>query len=133
MGIGSVHYQNLRSIAPFDIITDLEREKVRTCVEELNENAKPYNPFLPKDEAEEQEAEEQEAESEAEKTPDEPQQGEFTITVLGIKSRTIPELNDDLAKEEGEYESLEDLKTAVRADLQKAAEETTGVEAVLLR
>ncbi len=88
------------------------------------DETKTFTITLPKDEAEEQEAEEQEAESEAEKTPDEPQQGEFTITVLGIKSRTIPELNDDLAKEEGEYESLEDLKTAVRADLQKAAEET---------
>ena len=86
------------------------------------DEAKTFTITLPKDETEE--AEEAEAESEAEETPAEPQQGQFAITILGVKNRVIPELNDDLAREEGEYESLDELKVAVRADLQKAAEET---------
>lgn len=35
----------------------------------------------------------------------------------------MPELNDDLAKEEGEYETLDELTAALRDDLQKSAEE----------
>lgn len=52
-----------------------------------------------------------------------PPQGHFTITLLEVKNRTLPELNDDLAKEEGEYETLDELTAALRDDLQKSAEE----------
>lgn len=54
----------------------------------------------------------------------EPRQGQFTITVLEVKSRTLPELNDDLAREEGDYETLDELKAAVEDELRKAAEES---------
>ncbi|HZD11297.1 MAG TPA: trigger factor, partial [Candidatus Binatia bacterium] len=47
----------------------------------------------------------------------------FTITVLDVKSRYLPELNDDLAKEEGDYETLDDLREALREDLQRQAEQ----------
>lgn len=88
------------------------------------DESKTFTITLPADEDEADKAETPaEAEAESEKVPAEPKQGQFTVTVLAIKSRTIPELNDDLAKEEGDYESVEDLKAAVRADLQKAAEE----------
>lgn len=38
----------------------------------------------------------------------------YDITVKAIKNRTIPELNDEFAKEMGNYESLTDLQTRVR-------------------
>ncbi len=38
----------------------------------------------------------------------------YDVTVKGIKKRTLPELNDDFAKELGNYESLDDLKSRVR-------------------
>jgi trigger factor len=38
----------------------------------------------------------------------------YDITVKAIKNRTIPELNDEFAKEMGNYESLTDLQTHVR-------------------
>ena len=92
------------------------------------DESKTFTITLPADEDAAEEANEEEtpaeAEAESEKAPAEPKQGQFTVTVLAIKSRTIPELSDELAKEEGDYESLEDLQAAVRADLQKAAEET---------
>jgi trigger factor len=43
----------------------------------------------------------------------------YDVEVKAIKKRTMPELNDDLAKELGNYESLEDLKTKVREFLTK--------------
>ncbi|MGA2248978.1 trigger factor [Terracidiphilus sp.] len=39
---------------------------------------------------------------------------DYTIDVKAIRKRTVPELNDDFAKELGEYESLADLETKVR-------------------
>jgi trigger factor len=38
----------------------------------------------------------------------------YELTVKGIKKRTLPELNDDFAKEIGEYETFADLETSVR-------------------
>ena len=38
----------------------------------------------------------------------------YDVTVKGIKKRTLPELNDDFAKELGNYESLDDLQSRVR-------------------
>jgi trigger factor len=38
----------------------------------------------------------------------------FEIEVKGIKKRTLPELNDDFAKELGQYESYADLEAKVR-------------------
>ncbi|HKF48008.1 MAG TPA: trigger factor [Terracidiphilus sp.] len=41
----------------------------------------------------------------------------YEIEVKAIKKRTVPELNDDFAKELGEYESLSDLENLVREHL----------------
>jgi len=38
----------------------------------------------------------------------------YDVTVKAIKKRTVPELNDDFAKELGSYESLSDLESRVR-------------------
>ena len=38
----------------------------------------------------------------------------YELTVKGIKKRVLPELNDEFAKEMGNYESLEQLQNAVR-------------------
>jgi trigger factor len=38
----------------------------------------------------------------------------YEVTVKAIKKRTLPELNDDFAKELGNYESLDDLQSRVR-------------------
>jgi trigger factor len=41
----------------------------------------------------------------------------YEVTVKAIKKRIVPELNDDFAKELGEYESLSELETRVREHL----------------
>jgi trigger factor len=46
----------------------------------------------------------------------------FTITVDEVKKRELPELNDEFAKQEGNHETVEDLRASLRADLHKAAE-----------
>lgn len=46
----------------------------------------------------------------------------FDISVLDVKSRTLPELDDDLAKQEGSYETIADLRASVRENLQTQAE-----------
>jgi len=46
----------------------------------------------------------------------------FDVTILDVKSRTLPELDDDLAKQEGSYETVDELRTSVRENLQKQAE-----------
>lgn len=43
---------------------------------------------------------------------------DYEIEVKAIKKRTLPELNDDFAKELGEYESLAELENRVRDHLQ---------------
>jgi trigger factor len=43
---------------------------------------------------------------------------DYDITVKAIKKRTIPELNDDFAKELGQYENLSELENRVREHLQ---------------
>ena len=47
----------------------------------------------------------------------------FSITILDVKSRYLPELNDELAKEEGDYETMDELREGLRKDLQKQAEQ----------
>jgi trigger factor len=46
----------------------------------------------------------------------------FDISVLDVKSRTLPELDDDLAKQEGSYETMEELRASVRENLQNQAQ-----------
>ncbi|MGQ0600608.1 MAG: trigger factor, partial [Anaerolineales bacterium] len=52
----------------------------------------------------------------------------FEVTSKEVKQRALPEWNDDLAKEIGEFQTLDELKVRVREDLQKQAERSTGRE-----
>ncbi len=49
----------------------------------------------------------------------------FEVTCREVKQRTLPEWNDDLAKEIGDFQTLDELKVRVREDLQKQAERST--------
>jgi trigger factor len=42
---------------------------------------------------------------------------EYTVTVKGIKRRTLPDLDDEFAKDLGEFETLDALRSRVREDL----------------
>lgn len=46
----------------------------------------------------------------------------FDVTVLSVKRRELPALDDELAKLEGKYETLDELREALRDDLAKEAE-----------
>ena len=43
---------------------------------------------------------------------------EYKVQLKGIKKKQIPELNDDFAKELGDFKSLEDLRTKIREQLE---------------
>ena len=65
---------------------------------------------------------EEEAGEEEEETPSlAGKEAQFTVTILDVKSRYLPQLDDDLAQEEGEYETLDELREAVREELVEAA------------
>jgi trigger factor len=49
----------------------------------------------------------------------------YTVTVKGIRRRVLPELDDEFAKDIGEFESLAALRERVRTDLQEEAEENS--------
>jgi trigger factor len=55
-------------------------------------------------------------------------EAEFQIVVEEVKSRTLPELNDEFAQSAGEYTSLEDLRTKIYQDLENHARETYNEE-----
>lgn len=44
---------------------------------------------------------------------------EFQVTLKELKKKVLPELNDELAKKLGPYETLEDLKKVIREDFEK--------------
>jgi trigger factor len=48
----------------------------------------------------------------------------YTVTVKGIKRRVIPELDDEFAKDLGEFETLDALRARVREDLEHEARHT---------
>jgi trigger factor len=52
----------------------------------------------------------------------------YDVTVNGIKKRVAPELNDDFAKELGDYSSYEDFLTKFRENLQAEKEHRTEHE-----
>jgi trigger factor len=57
--------------------------------------------------------------------PDEAQRGKtkpVRVTLQDVKRKALPELDDAFAREVGDFESLEALKTTVRADLASHAE-----------
>jgi trigger factor len=45
----------------------------------------------------------------------------YTVTVQSLRKRVVPELDDELAKDLGEFEHLEALRARVRADLEHEA------------
>ena len=42
----------------------------------------------------------------------------YAVTVKGLKRRVLPELDDEFAKDLGEFETLDALKARVREDLE---------------
>jgi trigger factor len=59
----------------------------------------------------------------------------YDVTIKAIRKRVVPDLDDEFAKDLGEFDSLEALRTRVRADLEhEAAHETEReVRAELLK
>lgn len=49
-------------------------------------------------------------------------EAEFNIEIINVQSRDLPELDDELAQQEGDYETVNDLRTALREQLQTQAE-----------
>lgn len=52
----------------------------------------------------------------------------FRVEVTDIRKRELPELNDDFAKDLGEFESLEEVRGRIRSDLERAAKQTRESE-----
>jgi trigger factor len=46
----------------------------------------------------------------------------FTVSVLDVRSRNLPPLDDELAKLEGTFETLEELRESIQKELQNNAE-----------
>ncbi|MFM6307774.1 MAG: FKBP-type peptidyl-prolyl cis-trans isomerase, partial [Dolichospermum sp.] len=49
----------------------------------------------------------------------------FTITLKEIKTKELPELDDDFAQEVSEFETLEELRASLTQRYQKEAEDKT--------
>lgn len=54
----------------------------------------------------------------------------YTVEILDVKSRYLPPLNDSLAREEGDFESLLDLRIDVRRQLTEAAQQEADAKYV---
>ena len=52
----------------------------------------------------------------------------YGVTVKGIKTRVVPALDDEFAKDLGEFDSLDALRARVREDLQRDAERSAERE-----
>jgi trigger factor len=52
----------------------------------------------------------------------------YHLTVKGIKRKVMPELNDEFAKELGEYDSFEDFKTKLRESLEHNKQRRAAAE-----
>ncbi|MGO8950618.1 MAG: trigger factor [Ktedonobacterales bacterium] len=50
------------------------------------------------------------------------QAAHYSVTIKAVKYRELPELDDELAKSVGEYETIDDLRNAVRTQLQTQKE-----------
>lgn len=49
----------------------------------------------------------------------------FRVAVKSVQKRTLPELDDELAKDVGDFETLDDLKNRIREDIQTQADQAT--------
>src|SRR5580704_255200 len=54
--------------------------------------------------------------------------GSYTVTVKAIKRRTVPELDDEFAKDLGAFETLDALRARVREDLEHEARHAADME-----
>jgi len=52
----------------------------------------------------------------------------YVVQVQALKSKKIPELNDDFAKNVGDYNSIEELRLKIRQDLQAGKEQAARQE-----
>jgi trigger factor len=52
----------------------------------------------------------------------------YTVTLKGIKTRIVPALDDEFAKDLGDFDTLEALRARVREDLQRDAERSAERE-----
>jgi trigger factor len=52
----------------------------------------------------------------------------FRVKILKVQSRELPELTDELAQEEGEYESVDDLRLSLEKELFEQAERDARAE-----
>ena len=59
---------------------------------------------------------------------EDPRMMTFTVGVQEVKARYVPPLNDDLAKEEGDFETLLDLRIDVRRRLNEQAQQQSDNE-----
>jgi trigger factor len=46
------------------------------------------------------------------------QDAKFTVTLKEVKKKVIPELNDEFAKDIGEHETVDELKTRIKEDIE---------------
>jgi len=53
----------------------------------------------------------------------------YQADVLGLRSKELPELNDELAKDEGDFQNLEELRERVRAEIELAKRQEAQREA----
>jgi trigger factor len=60
--------------------------------------------------------------SEGESPESEEEEVTFRVTVKSVQKRTLPELDDELAKDVGEFQTLEDLKNRIREDMRTQSE-----------
>jgi trigger factor len=51
---------------------------------------------------------------------------DFTATVMAVRRKELPELNDDFAQEFGDYESIQQMRERVRQRLEKESENTAN-------
>ena len=52
----------------------------------------------------------------------------FAVHVVAVKRRELPALDDDFAKDLGDFETLEDLRARIRADMTAAREQAAKAE-----
>lgn len=54
---------------------------------------------------------------------------DYTVKVLSLKQKSLPELNDEFAKELGEFASIEDVKKRIRENMEEEKRHTAEHEA----
>jgi trigger factor len=52
----------------------------------------------------------------------------YQVELLAVRTKVFPELDDDFARDQGEFESMEDLRTKLRQDLERRADRQADEE-----